>query len=275
MTGYSREKFPHWSNAQEYGWVLPSTTPDPASCAARDAALIRDGRGAEQMGRYCAVISGYWVDPYGGRTYTNPSDIDIDHFVPLANAWRSGASQWTTAKRESFANRPLGLLAVEDNLNASKGDKGPEAWKPPRTAYHCTYATKWINVKHYWIFSARLAWEAIPPAQAQAGDQFNCSDFDTQEEAQAEYDSDPSDPSGLDGPQSEATDGTPGVACESLPSGGSSGGGGSGDTSAQYQYGGGSLMDSGGPGDGEPLPLMPGGGCPNGYAERDGVCLAR
>ena len=109
------------------------------------------------MGRYCTVISGYWVDPYGGRAYTNPSDIDIDHFVPLANAWRSGAASWTTAKREAFANRPLGLLAVEDNLNASKGDKGPEAWKPPRTAYHCTYATKWVNVKHYWKLSVTSA----------------------------------------------------------------------------------------------------------------------
>ncbi len=124
---------------------------------ARDAALIRDGRGAEQMGRYCDVVSGTWVDPYGGRTYANPSDIDIDHFVPLANAWRSGASSWTTAKREAFANRPLGLLAVEDNLNASKGDRGPEAWKPPRTAYHCTYASKWVNVKHYWKLSVTSA----------------------------------------------------------------------------------------------------------------------
>ena len=157
MTGYSRDKFPHWSDAQENGWVLPYGTPDPASCDARDAALIRDGRGAEKMGRYCTVISGTWVDPYGGLTYTTPSDIDIDHVVPLANAWRSGAASWTTAKREAFANRPLDVLAVEDNLNASKGDKGPEAWEPPRTAYHCIYATKWVNIKHYWKLSVTSA----------------------------------------------------------------------------------------------------------------------
>ncbi|MDP9474711.1 MAG: hypothetical protein M3R38_03285 [Actinomycetota bacterium] len=119
------------------------------------------------------------------------------------------------------------------------------------------------------VFSARLAWEAIPPAEAQSGDQFDCADFDTQEEAQAVYDQDPSDPSGLDGPQGEASDGTLGVACESLPSGGSSSGGSPG----QYQYSGGSLMDSGGPKDG-PLPLMPGGGCPEGYVERNGACVA-
>ncbi len=152
MTGYSREKFPHWSDAQEYGWRLPSGTPDPSYCDARDGALIRDGRD-ERVEQYCNVVSGRWFDPYGGQTYTNPSDIDIDHFVPLANAWRSDAASWSTAKRESFANVPRDLLSVDDGLNQSKGDKGPEAWKPPRQAYWCTYSKKWIGIKHYWKLS--------------------------------------------------------------------------------------------------------------------------
>ena len=117
--------------------------------------------------------------------------------------------------------------------------------------------------------SGNAAWETIPSAQAQSGDEFDCADFDTQEEAQAEYDSDPSDPSGLDGPQGEASDGTPGVACESLPSGGSTGG--TGGSSDQYQYGG-SLMESGGPEDGA-VPVMPGGGCPPEFpTSRGGAC---
>jgi hypothetical protein len=153
MTGYSRDRFDHWSNAQEYGWKIPAFVSHPGSCDARGAALIRDGRGEEKMGPYCRVESGTWFDPYTGRTYYRPSDIDIDHFVPLANAWRSGAASWTDAKRERFANVPLGLLAVEDNANASKGDKGPEAWKPPRAAYHCAYAKKWVNIKHHWVLS--------------------------------------------------------------------------------------------------------------------------
>jgi hypothetical protein len=36
MESYSREKFPHWSDAQEYGWMLPAGTPDPESCDVRD-----------------------------------------------------------------------------------------------------------------------------------------------------------------------------------------------------------------------------------------------
>ena len=59
------------------------------------------------------------------------------------------------AKKERFANVPLDLLSVEDN--ASKGDDGPEEWKPPRTAYHCAYSKKWINVKHYWTLSVTRA----------------------------------------------------------------------------------------------------------------------
>ena len=156
MDGYSRELFPHWSDAREYGWTLPAGTPDPGSCDARDAALIRDGRD-EVVGEYCTVSSGEWFDPYTGNTYCQPSDIDVDHVVPLANAWRSGAASWTTAKRERFANVPLDVLSVEDNANASKGDKGPEAWKPPRAAYHCVYSKKWINIKHYWALSVTRA----------------------------------------------------------------------------------------------------------------------
>lgn len=157
MTGYSREKFDHWSNAQDYSWTIPSWVSHPGSCDARDAALIRDGRGEEPVGRYCDVNSGVWVDPYGGRTYYDPSEIDVDHVVALAESWRSGAKSWTDAKRERFANAPLDLLSVEDNLNASKGDRDPSEWKPPRTAYHCTYAKRWVNIKHAWKLSVDRA----------------------------------------------------------------------------------------------------------------------
>lgn len=60
-----------------------------------------------------------------------------------------------------------------------------------------------------------------PAAMAQ--DEFDCGDFDFQEDAQAVYDEDTSDPSGLDGPIGTAFDGEEGVACEDLPSRGSGG----------------------------------------------------
>ena len=139
--GYSREKFPHWSKASEFGWDPPES-----SCNAREAALIRDGQDVE-VGKECKVKSGTWFDPYTAKTYTEPSDIDTDHVVPLANAWRSGASSWDNGARERYANDPEVLLSVEDNANQSKGDKGPEAWKPPNEAEWCDYAVRWIGIK--------------------------------------------------------------------------------------------------------------------------------
>lgn len=141
MSGYSREKFEHWSDAREFGWDAP----DP-SCDVRDAALIRDGEDV-MVGDGCRIESGTWLDPYTTNTYTDPQDVDIDHVVPLANAWRSGASEWSADEREAYANAPGVLLSVEDNANQEKGDKGPEAWKPPNEAIWCDYATRWISIK--------------------------------------------------------------------------------------------------------------------------------
>ncbi|KAG8749215.1 hypothetical protein FRC14_001595, partial [Serendipita sp. 396] len=70
-------------------------------------------------------------------------------------AWKSGASAWTTSKRQGFANdltRPQ-LIAVTGSVNQAKGDKDPAEWMPPRTAYYCTYIRAWIQVKYYWALS--------------------------------------------------------------------------------------------------------------------------
>jgi len=141
MAGYDREDFPHWSDAQEFGWDVSDS-----ACDVREAALIRDGE-VVVVGEGCDVESGRWLDPYTKRTYTDPLDIDIDHLVPLANAYRSGASEWDEAERERYANDPDNLLSVEDNANQEKGDKGPEAWKPPNRTIWCQYARRWIGVK--------------------------------------------------------------------------------------------------------------------------------
>lgn len=141
MSGYSRENFEHWSRANDFGWEAPES-----SCDAREAALIRDGEDV-QVGIGCKVTSGSWYDPYTDQTFVDPSDIDTDHVVPLANAWRSGASSWDDAERERYANDPEVLLSVEDNANQSKGDKGPEAWKPPNEDVWCDYAERWIGIK--------------------------------------------------------------------------------------------------------------------------------
>jgi hypothetical protein len=150
MTGYSRDRFPHWaSDAASYGWREPD-----GSCDVRDTALIRDGMGVE-IDEDCSVTAGTWLDPYTGQTLTDSSEVDIDHVVALANAWRSGASStaWSTADREAYANDPKVLLSADDAANQIKGDKGPEAWKPPNHDYWCEYARRWIWIKSDWDLS--------------------------------------------------------------------------------------------------------------------------
>ncbi|EOA85062.1 hypothetical protein ACJQWK_06867 [Exserohilum turcicum] len=135
QTGYSRDLFPHW--------ITQSGT-----CNTRETVLKRDGTNVVTNSA-CASTSGSWFSPYDGATWTAASDVDIDHMVPLSNAWKSGAASWTTARRQAFANDLTNpqLLAVTDNVNQAKGDKGPEDWKPPLTSYYCTYSKMWIKVK--------------------------------------------------------------------------------------------------------------------------------
>ncbi|MDP9474177.1 MAG: DUF1524 domain-containing protein [Actinomycetota bacterium] len=154
MAGYSRDEFPHWaSEAETYGWTEPDS-----SCDVRDAALIRDGKGVAIDGD-CSMIAGTWTDPYTGKTLTNSSEVDIDHVVPLANAWRSGASSaaWSTADREAYANDPEVLLSADAGANRTKGDKDPEAWKPPNANYHCEYARRWVWIKSEWRLTVNAA----------------------------------------------------------------------------------------------------------------------
>jgi len=138
MRGYSRAKFPHWHTVQ-------------GACDTRETVLQRDGTGVT-VGSDCYPTKGRWYSPYDGKWFDKTSEIDIDHMVPLANAWRSGAAAWTDQQREDFANdlvRPQ-LLAASATTNRAKGDQDPSLWKPPNRAFWCQYATRWVEVKFYW-----------------------------------------------------------------------------------------------------------------------------
>ncbi|MCX5437066.1 MULTISPECIES: HNH endonuclease family protein [unclassified Streptomyces] len=136
--GYSRDLFPHWITQS-------------GACNTREVVLKRDGTNVSQDSS-CAATSGSWYSEYDGATWSAAADVDIDHIVPLSEAWKSGANAWTTAQRQGFANdltRPQ-LIAVTDNVNQSKGDQDPAKWMPSRAAYKCTYVRMWVQVKHYY-----------------------------------------------------------------------------------------------------------------------------
>jgi len=142
---YDRDLFPHWITIT-------------GSCNTREQVLKRDGTGVV-VNSSCAPTSGSWRSPYDGATWTNPSDIDIDHMVPLAEAWQSGAWAWTTPQRQTYANDLGGpeLWAVTDNVNQSKSDQDPATWQPPLSSFRCTYARAWIQVKWYYSLTVDSA----------------------------------------------------------------------------------------------------------------------
>lgn len=144
MSGYSRAKFPHWRSTG-------------SNCDVRDTVLKRDGSKVKVSG--CNVVAGTWHSAYDDRTLTAPTEVDIDHVVPLANAWRSGAAAWTTDKRADFANdldHPQ-LVAVSATSNRAKGDQDPSTWKPKATGSWCEYATDWVTVKRAWKLTVTTA----------------------------------------------------------------------------------------------------------------------
>lgn len=83
--GYARDLFPTWITIS-------------GTCDTRETVLKRDGTNIVINSAY-TTTSRKWVSPYDGATWTAGSDLDIDHVVPLSNAWKSGASAWTTAQR--------------------------------------------------------------------------------------------------------------------------------------------------------------------------------
>lgn len=101
----------------------------------------------------CTVVAGEWYSWYDGRTVTDPGRMDIDHLVPLAEAWASGAHAWSAERRRAFANdldRPDALVAVTASVNREKGDLDPNHWRPHHPDTHCRYAAAWVIQKHTW-----------------------------------------------------------------------------------------------------------------------------
>ncbi|HEX6967974.1 MAG TPA: HNH endonuclease family protein [Micromonosporaceae bacterium] len=150
-TGYSRDLFPHWIDA------------DGDGCNTRYEVLIAEAVTTPTVGSGCALSGGRWYSYYDAAYWTQPSDLDIDHMVPLAEAWDSGARNWTTTRRRAFAN-DLGdyrsLVAVTDNVNQAKGDKDPAEWMPPYGGAHCRYIAEWVAVKIRWQLTVDSAEKA-------------------------------------------------------------------------------------------------------------------
>lgn len=109
----------------------------------RDA--VPDSLSIKPGTRNCKVLTGTWISPYTGQQITDRAQASIDHVVPLAEAWKSGASTWTDDHRRDYANDPRVLLTVDAHSNQSKSADTPDEWMPAQN--HCRYAEQWVTIK--------------------------------------------------------------------------------------------------------------------------------
>lgn len=142
-TGYERSKFRDWYDA------------DKDCQDTRDEVLAAESLKAVIA---CDVKSGSWRSYYDGVTTKTSSSFDIDHMVPLAEAWDSGARRWTAETRARYAN-DLGdgraLVAVSASSNRSKGDQDPAEWMPKLAK--CRYVREYVAVKIRWRLTVNKA----------------------------------------------------------------------------------------------------------------------
>ncbi|CAM5278343.1 HNH endonuclease family protein [Streptomyces] [Streptomyces griseus] len=78
-TGYTRTKFKHWNSGDDAG----------DGCNTRAEVLIAEAVVAPTVEAGCKLTGGTWRSYYDGQEVTSAGSLDIDHMVPLAEAWDS------------------------------------------------------------------------------------------------------------------------------------------------------------------------------------------
>ncbi|MET4144239.1 HNH endonuclease family protein [Arthrobacter sp. UYCo732] len=143
-TGYSRDEFgPAWADVDHNG------------CDTRNDILARDldGETFKPGTKNCVVATGTLADKYTGKTinFVRGQDtstlVQIDHIIPLSDAWQKGAQQLSADQRKQLANDPLNLMAADGPTNGAKGDKDAATWLPPNKAFRCEYVARQTAVK--------------------------------------------------------------------------------------------------------------------------------
>lgn len=144
--GYVRTAFKHWNAGKNL----------TDGCNTRAEVLLAEAVKAPDVLPGCKLSGGLWWSYYDAKWVTSASALDVDHMVPLAEAWDSGASQWTPERREAYANdqdAATSLVAVSAASNRSKADKDPAEWLP-NTEVTCRYIAEWTGDKKRWGLTA-------------------------------------------------------------------------------------------------------------------------
>lgn len=160
-SGYKREMFKHWVGTGN-------------GCDSRKSVIIAEALVKPVVEKGCVIKGGEWLSIYDLVKVTDAKKLDVDHMVPLAEAWDSGASSWTPEQRQMYANDqadPRHLIAVTGPSNRSKSDQDPAEWMPSNKSYHCEYLANWVSIKIRWSLSVDKAEKdfilsAIKPCKA-------------------------------------------------------------------------------------------------------------
>ncbi|WP_137992492.1 HNH endonuclease [Streptomyces vilmorinianum] len=144
--GYKVSAFRHWNAGL-----------DPADgCDTRAEVLLEEAVDAPKTGPGCVLTGGRWTSYYDGQTVTDPAALRVDHAVSLDEAWRSGASGWTAARREKYANDQGAagtLVAVTARSQKDKAGRDPADWVPSSSTQYCRYVAEWVGTKLRWGLS--------------------------------------------------------------------------------------------------------------------------
>ncbi|MEV6594559.1 HNH endonuclease family protein [Streptomyces acidicola] len=149
-TGYDREQsFGGWIDADRDG------------CNTRAEVLLAEAVEPPTKTGRCTLTGGRWYSWYDDTLVTK---TDIDHAVPLAEAWDSGASTWTRQRRVEYANY-LGddrhLVAVSQRSNRQKSDQDVTAWiVPDNPSQRCRYLSDQVAIKLGWSLTVDPAEQA-------------------------------------------------------------------------------------------------------------------
>ncbi|QES52851.1 HNH endonuclease [Streptomyces venezuelae] len=141
--GYKRDLYKHWNKGLNAG----------DGCDTRKEVILAEAVVAPQVATGCKLTGGSWRSAYDDVVVTDAARLDVDHFVPLAEAYDSEQTPWSAGRREAYANdqnSPDTLIAVSAASNRSKADKDPAEWLPSDGSYHCTYAATWVGTKLRW-----------------------------------------------------------------------------------------------------------------------------
>ncbi|WP_320774275.1 HNH endonuclease family protein [Streptomyces sp. CRN 30] len=145
--GYEPAAFAHWNSGSDAG----------DACDTQGEVLIAEAVSAPETGAECALSGGTWWSYYDGREVDSAAALAVDHLVPTAEAWDSGASGWTAERREQYANDqgdPRVLVAVSAAAHRDKADQDPAQWLPADPGATCRYLTEWVAVKLRWQLTA-------------------------------------------------------------------------------------------------------------------------